>query len=63
VSILPGAEPLSHDGTDVGVLMCHDLTRCPQSIRPCPQALAEAGYTVRLPLAFVERATGSMGGA
>jgi carboxylesterase len=50
VSILPGAEPFSHDGNDVGVLMCHGFTGCPQSLRPWAQSLADAGYTVRLPL-------------
>jgi carboxylesterase len=50
VSILPGAEPFSSDGSDVGVLLCHGFTGCPQSLRPWAQALADAGYTVRLPL-------------
>lgn len=50
MSILPGAEPFSHDGTEVGVLLCHGFTGCPQSLRPWAQAFAEAGYTVRLPL-------------
>lgn len=50
MSILPGAEPFHHDGSDVGVLLCHGYTGCPQSLRPWAQALAEAGYTVRLPL-------------
>lgn len=50
MSILPGAEPFSHDGNDVGVLLCHGFTGCPQSLRPWAEALAGAGYTVRLPL-------------
>jgi carboxylesterase len=50
VSILPGAEPFSHDGNDVGVVVCHGFTGSPQSLRPWAQALADAGYTVRLPL-------------
>lgn len=50
MSVLPGAEPFSHDGGDVGVLLCHGYTGCPQSLRPWAQALAGAGYTVRLPL-------------
>jgi carboxylesterase len=50
VSILPGAEPFSHDGNDVGVLVCHGFTGSPQSMRPWARALADAGYTVRLPL-------------
>ena len=50
MAILPGAEPFAHDGNEVGVLMCHGFTGCPQSLRPWAQALAGAGYTVRLPL-------------
>jgi carboxylesterase len=50
VTILPGAEPFAHDGSKVGVLMCHGFTSCPQSLRPWAEALADAGYTVRLPL-------------
>ncbi len=50
MSVLPGAEPFSHDGGDVGVLLCHGFTGCPQSLRPWGEALAEAGHTVRLPL-------------
>ncbi|MGZ4599856.1 MAG: alpha/beta hydrolase [Oryzihumus sp.] len=49
VAILPGAEPFSHDGSDVGVLLVHGFTGTPQSLRPWAEHLAEAGYTVRLP--------------
>ncbi|MGZ4628537.1 alpha/beta hydrolase [Oryzihumus sp.] len=49
VAILPGAEPFSHDGSDVGVLLVHGFTGTPQSVRPWAEHLAEAGYTVRLP--------------
>ena len=49
MSILPGAEPFSHDGSDVGVLLVHGFTSTPQSLRPWAEHLAEAGYTVRLP--------------
>lgn len=48
--VLPGAEPFSHDGDDVGVLLCHGFTGTPQSLRPWARALAEAGHSVRLPL-------------
>lgn len=48
--ILPGAEPFSHDGNEVGVLVCHGYTGTPQSMRPWAQSFADAGYTVRLPL-------------
>ena len=47
--ILPGAEPFSHDGSDVGVLLVHGFTSTPQSLRTWAERLAEAGYTVRLP--------------
>lgn len=49
--VLPGAEPFAHDGSDdVGVLLCHGFTGCPQSLRPWAEHLAAAGLTVRLPL-------------
>ncbi len=47
--VLPGAEPFSHDGDDVGVLLCHGFTGCPQSLRDWARAHAAAGHTVRLP--------------
>ena len=47
--VLPGAEPYSHDGNDIGVLVCHGYTGSPQSVRPWAEHLAQAGYTVRLP--------------
>jgi carboxylesterase len=50
VPLLPGAEPFSHEGNEVGILLCHGYTGCPQSLRPWAEALATAGYTVRLPL-------------
>jgi carboxylesterase len=50
VPVLPGAEPFGHDGGNVGVLLCHGFTGCPQSLRPWGEALAAAGHTVRLPL-------------
>jgi carboxylesterase len=50
VAILTGAEPFSHDGSDVGVLLCHGFTGTPQSMRPWGEYLADRGYTVRLPL-------------
>ena len=48
--VLPGAEPFSHTGNEVGVLVCHGFTGSPQSVRPLAEALAEAGFTVELPL-------------
>jgi carboxylesterase len=50
VAILSGAEPFNHDGSDVGVLLCHGFTGTPQSMRPWGEYLADRGYTVRAPL-------------
>jgi carboxylesterase len=50
VAILPGAEPFHHDGSDVGVLLCHGFTGTPQSLRPWGEYLADRGYSVRIPL-------------
>lgn len=49
MTVLPGAEPYSRDGGEVGVLLCHGFTGSPQSLRPWAEGLADAGYTVRLP--------------
>ncbi len=49
MGVLPGAEPFSHDGGPVGVVLCHGFTGNPQSLRPWAEALMEAGHTVRLP--------------
>jgi carboxylesterase len=48
--ILPGAEPFSHRGGPLGVLVLHGFTGSPQSVRPQADALAAAGFTVDLPL-------------
>jgi carboxylesterase len=48
--IMPGAEPFSQTGSSSGVLVLHGFTGNPQSLRPLAHALAEAGYTVDLPL-------------
>jgi carboxylesterase len=47
---MTGAEPFSHDGSDIGVLLCHGFTGTPQSMRPWGEYLADRGYTVRVPL-------------
>lgn len=47
--LLPGAEPYSHDGGAVGVLLVHGFTGCPQSLRPWAEHVAEAGFSVSLP--------------
>ncbi|MHB8437562.1 MAG: alpha/beta hydrolase [Acidimicrobiales bacterium] len=49
-SVIPGAEPFAHSGSDKGVLVLHGFTGNPQSMRPLAQALAAEGYTVDLPL-------------
>lgn len=49
MDILPGAEPFSHDGSPVGVLVCHGFTGTPASMRPLADRLAAEGFTVRLP--------------
>ncbi|WP_432097495.1 alpha/beta hydrolase [Streptomyces sp. bgisy100] len=48
--VLPGAEPFRHEGGDIGVLLCHGFTGCPQSLRPWAERLAARGLTVSLPL-------------
>jgi len=49
VAIMTGAEPFSHDGSKIGVLLCHGFTGTPQSMRPWGEYLADRGYTVRVP--------------
>ncbi len=49
MSVRPGAEPFSHDGSDVGVLLSHGFTGSPIGMRPWAQRLADVGFTVRLP--------------
>jgi carboxylesterase len=39
----------SHDGGDVGVLLCHGFTGSPDSMRGWADQLVAAGYTVRVP--------------
>jgi len=48
--VLPGAEPFSAVGDHRGVLVLHGFTGNPQSMRGLAQALADAGFTVELPL-------------
>ncbi len=48
--IIPGLEPWSADGSDVGVLVVHGFTGAPQSMRGLAEAFAAAGFTVDLPL-------------
>jgi carboxylesterase len=50
VPVVPGAEPWSADGDDVGILVLHGFTGSPASMKPWAQALANQGWTVRVPL-------------
>lgn len=49
MSVLPGAEPYSHDGTATGVLLLHGFAGTPQAMRPWAEHLTERGWTVRVP--------------
>ncbi|MGI8754525.1 MAG: alpha/beta hydrolase [Acidimicrobiales bacterium] len=49
-NLIPGAEPWTHDGGPVGVLVLHGFTGNPGSMRALAERLAEAGHTVDLPL-------------
>jgi carboxylesterase len=44
------AEPFSADRGPIGVVVSHGFTGTPASLRPWAQHLADAGYSVRLPL-------------
>jgi carboxylesterase len=48
--VLPGAEPYSVTGDARGALVLHGFTGNPQSMRGLALALADAGFTVELPL-------------
>ncbi len=50
MTIMAGAEPISIDGSDVGVVLCHGYPSTPQSMRGWAEHLAAAGYSVRVPL-------------
>ena len=43
-------QPFSHDGSDVGVLLCHGFPDSPGSMRAWADHLVAEGYSVRLPL-------------
>jgi carboxylesterase len=49
MSVLPGAEPYSHQGGPTGVLFCHGFTGSPGSLRAWAEHLAAEGLTVSLP--------------
>jgi carboxylesterase len=49
-SVLPGAEPLSHVGTNgCGVVVLHGFTGNPSSMRGVAEAFVAAGYSVEMP--------------
>ncbi len=50
VGVMAGAEPFSAPGGPHGALVLHGFTGSPQSMRGVAQALADAGFTVELPL-------------
>jgi carboxylesterase len=43
------AQPLSHRGSDVGVLVLHGFTGSPQTMRPVADALVAEGFSVEMP--------------
>lgn len=47
---MPGADPMSVEGSAIGVLVLHGFTGNPQSMRPLAEAYAKAGYSVEMPL-------------
>lgn len=48
--LIPGAEPTTFDGGNVGVLVLHGFTGNPGSVRALAERFAAAGFTVDLPL-------------
>jgi carboxylesterase len=48
--VLPGAEPYSATGDTRGALVLHGFTGNPQSMRGLALAMADAGFTVEMPL-------------
>ncbi|MCB0958163.1 MAG: alpha/beta fold hydrolase [Acidimicrobiales bacterium] len=49
-NLIPGAEPTSWEGGPVGVLVLHGFTGNPGSMRALAERMADAGFTVDLPL-------------
>jgi len=47
--VKPGCEPLSHRGSDAGVLVLHGFTGSPGTMRPVADALVADGFSVELP--------------
>ena len=49
MDVMPSAEPWSADGNEIGILVLHGFSGSPASMKPWGQALAEEGWTVRVP--------------
>ncbi|MCF8530735.1 MAG: alpha/beta fold hydrolase [Candidatus Nanopelagicales bacterium] len=49
MALMPGAEPWFHDGNSTGILLVHGFTGSPASMVPWATAMAEHGFTVRVP--------------
>ena len=49
MTVMPGAEPWSADGDEVGILLIHGFTGSPASMKPWGRELADEGWTVRVP--------------
>lgn len=47
--LVPDAEPFSHDGNNIGIIVSHGFTGQPKAIKEWAKFLADAGYTVRAP--------------
>lgn len=47
--LIPGAEPLFHEGDRIGTLVLHGFTGNPVTMRPLAEAFVEAGFTVSMP--------------
>lgn len=50
MTTIPGAEPWSAEGDDVGIVVLHGFTGSPRSVTPWGRELAAQGWTVRVPL-------------
>jgi carboxylesterase len=49
LELIPGAEPLFHEGGRVGTLVLHGFTGNPVTMRPLAEAFVAAGFTVSMP--------------
>ena len=44
--VMQGAEPFYHEGSSIGILVCHGFTGTTQSMRPLGEAYKNFGFTV-----------------